>query len=60
MDGVAIPFAWRAHLVAAGPETDVHAARAVAEALGFTLVCLPTEPGAAPPPELLEAFGMAV
>ncbi len=60
MDGVVIPLAWRAHLVAAGPETEVHAARTVAEAQGYTLVCLPTEPGAAAPPELLEAFGMTV
>ena len=60
MDNVVIPLAWHAYLVAAGPETDVHAARTVAEVQGYTLVCLPTEPGTAPPLELLEAFGMTV
>lgn len=55
--GVAVPLAWRSHLVAAGPE-DMQGTQAAAEAQGYTFVPLPVEPGAAPPPALLEALGV--
>ena len=55
--GVALPLAWRSHLVAAGPDADVTPARDAAEAQGYTLIGLPSEPGASPPPGLPEALG---
>lgn len=57
--GVTIPLAWRSHLAAAGLEEDVQAAQAAAEAQGYTLIPLAAEPGATPPPALLEALGRA-
>ena len=56
--GTTMPFAWRAYLVAAGPDANLPAARAAGEAQGYTLIALPPEPGAAPPAELLTALGM--
>jgi hypothetical protein len=53
-----LPFAWRNHLVAAGPEADVVDVRPVAEAQGYTVIGLPTEPDGTPPEGLLEAFGI--
>lgn len=55
--GIPIPVAWRSQLVAAGPEEAVGAAQDAAAAHGYALVGLPHEPGAAPPPALLDALG---
>ena len=56
--GVVMPLAWRDHLVGAGTEADIAQAQTLADAQGYVLVGLPPEPGASPPPGLLEALGL--
>ena len=55
--GVAMPLAWRSHLVAAGPAEAVLPVQDAAAAQGYTLVGLPAQPGASAPPALLAALG---
>ena len=57
--GITVPLAWRSHLVAAGAAAAVMPAQDAADALGYTLIGLPAEPGPMPLPLLLAALRIA-
>jgi hypothetical protein len=54
VDGIVLPFAWRAHLAAAVFGPVGNDTRAALDALGFAVVTVPEKPGDTPPPELAE------
>jgi hypothetical protein len=53
-----LPFAWRAHRVAAAIGSLNPQVLADAEALGFAVALLPEIPGEMPPRELVELLGV--
>ena len=59
LGGIVVPFAWRALTAAAGSMATVSPAQDAADANGYTLVGLPSEPGPTPPSDLLAALGLA-
>lgn len=54
---VVLPLAWRAHLIAASFGAFTADLKSQAEAMGYTLTFLPSEPGETPPVELLDLLG---
>ena len=55
--GASLPLTWENDRVAASIGQLEPAARATAEALGYTVMALPDRPGETPPPELTQLFG---
>jgi len=56
--GVTLPVAWRSHLVAGSYQSLEPDTRAIAASQGYTLIVLPSDSTASPPPELMNLFAV--
>jgi hypothetical protein len=57
IDGITLPLVWRSRLAVASVQPLAAEAHTALEALGFAVVTVPENPGAAPPPELVALLG---